>query len=212
MMIDEDALGALQVLHNKGFSAEQVECAYIALLRENRKGEKEKNTILDEINKKIEMTTRGILECKKHFLELHERYRLSVVDANMGVVTNVTIHNTLGTRINLGWTYKDYSRSYSINVEYQQNNKSIKYESIYFDEHAKGSAGRRKFDDVSDFFELLVKDFGADEAKDFKGKIDMDGNMFCATRHDFENLQESHAGFGETPELAIKDLEERENG
>lgn len=45
----------------------------------------------------------------------------------------------------------------------------------------------------------------------FDGITEMDGNMFCAKRQDFENLQESNAGFGETRELAIKDLEEREN-
>lgn len=45
----------------------------------------------------------------------------------------------------------------------------------------------------------------------FNGIVTIDGNMFCAKRHDFENLQESNAGFGETRELAIKDLEEREN-
>lgn len=47
--------------------------------------------------------------------------------------------------------------------------------------------------------------------KSFDGIVDLDeGNMFFARRHDFVDLQESNAGFGETAELAIKDLEERE--
>lgn len=37
-------------------------------------------------------------------------------------------------------------------------------------------------------------------------KIVRDGNMLCAIRHDFVNLQVSHAGFGETPEQAVMDL------
>lgn len=38
----------------------------------------------------------------------------------------------------------------------------------------------------------------------------MDGNMWCATRADFINLQESNAGFGETKEAALVDLEIQE--
>jgi hypothetical protein len=35
----------------------------------------------------------------------------------------------------------------------------------------------------------------------------MDGNSWCAYRDGFINLQESNAGFGDTPDEAIKDLE-----
>ena len=38
----------------------------------------------------------------------------------------------------------------------------------------------------------------------------LDGNMWCAVRDDFINLQESVAGFGETQELARKELESNE--
>lgn len=38
----------------------------------------------------------------------------------------------------------------------------------------------------------------------------MDGDMWRATRHDFVDLQESPAGFGETQELALLDLEHEE--
>jgi hypothetical protein len=38
----------------------------------------------------------------------------------------------------------------------------------------------------------------------------MDGNMWMASRHDFINLQESWAGFGETKELALANLIENE--
>jgi hypothetical protein len=34
----------------------------------------------------------------------------------------------------------------------------------------------------------------------------MDGNAWCATRHDFVNLQESPAGFGDTPMIALGEL------
>lgn len=37
-------------------------------------------------------------------------------------------------------------------------------------------------------------------------RVYMDGNMWCATYDDFEDLQVSPAGFGETPELAIEAL------
>lgn len=33
-----------------------------------------------------------------------------------------------------------------------------------------------------------------------------DGNVWCAVRQDFVNLQESPAGFGETREMALKQL------
>lgn len=36
--------------------------------------------------------------------------------------------------------------------------------------------------------------------------IYMDGDMWCAVRSDFINLQESLAGFGETPTLALEKL------
>lgn len=36
--------------------------------------------------------------------------------------------------------------------------------------------------------------------------IYLDGNMWCATRKDFTNLQESLAGFGETKIKAVEDL------
>lgn len=38
----------------------------------------------------------------------------------------------------------------------------------------------------------------------------IDGNMWCAVRLDFFNLQESPAGFGETREEAATDLEREE--
>lgn len=38
----------------------------------------------------------------------------------------------------------------------------------------------------------------------------MDGNMWMASRADFTNLQDSHAGFGETQELALADLTKEE--
>lgn len=37
-------------------------------------------------------------------------------------------------------------------------------------------------------------------------RVFMDGNMWCAVDPDFQNLQESPAGFGETPELAREEL------
>ena len=37
-------------------------------------------------------------------------------------------------------------------------------------------------------------------------KVYMDGNKHCATLPNFENLQESPAGFGDTPRLAIEGL------
>lgn len=40
----------------------------------------------------------------------------------------------------------------------------------------------------------------------------IDGNMWCAVRLDFIDLQQSPAGFGETVELAIADLATREGG
>lgn len=40
-----------------------------------------------------------------------------------------------------------------------------------------------------------------------KIRVCMDGDQFCATRPNFINLQESPAGFGDTKEKAIKDLE-----
>lgn len=40
-------------------------------------------------------------------------------------------------------------------------------------------------------------------------RVYMDGNMFCAVRPDFVNLQESPAGFGATKEEAIAELESR---
>src|SRR5262245_25536943 len=39
-------------------------------------------------------------------------------------------------------------------------------------------------------------------------KFSQDGNMICATYHDFENLQESPAGFGETRRLAMMALQQ----
>lgn len=38
-------------------------------------------------------------------------------------------------------------------------------------------------------------------------RVFMDGNAWCAVRPDFINLQESPAGFGETPEAARNQLE-----
>ncbi len=37
--------------------------------------------------------------------------------------------------------------------------------------------------------------------------VQMNGNQHCATKPDFVNLQESPAGFGDTREEAIKDLD-----
>jgi len=37
-------------------------------------------------------------------------------------------------------------------------------------------------------------------------RVFLDGNMWCAVNPDFVNLQESPAGFGETPEIARKSL------
>jgi hypothetical protein len=39
----------------------------------------------------------------------------------------------------------------------------------------------------------------------------LDGNQWCAHYEDFENLQLSPAGFGDTPDLALADLIQREN-
>lgn len=39
-----------------------------------------------------------------------------------------------------------------------------------------------------------------------KPHVRLDGNKWCATNPDFINLQESPAGFGDTPEEAIADL------
>lgn len=38
----------------------------------------------------------------------------------------------------------------------------------------------------------------------------VDGNVWCAVRLDFQNLQESIGGFGDTQELAKLDLERQE--
>jgi len=38
----------------------------------------------------------------------------------------------------------------------------------------------------------------------------MDGNAWCATRDDFIDLQQSNAGFGDTPREAVKNLLESE--
>lgn len=44
-------------------------------------------------------------------------------------------------------------------------------------------------------------------------RVFMDGDKFCAVKPDFVNLQESPAGFGDTKNEAIKNLErEGENG
>lgn len=37
-------------------------------------------------------------------------------------------------------------------------------------------------------------------------RVFMDGNEWCAVGECFENLQESHAGFGKTPQAAIDEL------
>lgn len=42
-------------------------------------------------------------------------------------------------------------------------------------------------------------------------KIFMDGDLWCAVNELFTNLQESHAGFGLTPETALKELLEQED-
>ncbi len=42
---------------------------------------------------------------------------------------------------------------------------------------------------------------------ELKFDVFRDGDMFCATKLDFVNLQESPAGFGKTKELAITELE-----
>ena len=39
-----------------------------------------------------------------------------------------------------------------------------------------------------------------------KAQLYKDGNMWCATEPGFKNLQESTAGFGETQESAVADL------
>lgn len=45
-----------------------------------------------------------------------------------------------------------------------------------------------------------------------KTRVFKDGDMFCAVHPDFINLQESLAGFGETAELARKNLLEAPHG
>lgn len=40
--------------------------------------------------------------------------------------------------------------------------------------------------------------------------IQLDGNMWCAFRDGFVNLQESNAGFGSSPQEAVEDLERTE--
>lgn len=42
--------------------------------------------------------------------------------------------------------------------------------------------------------------------------IEKDGDMWCAHDTDFENLQESRAGFGKTPEEAVHDYLEIKEG
>ena len=46
--------------------------------------------------------------------------------------------------------------------------------------------------------------FNAEETEEFK--TFPDGDMICATRLNFENLQDSIAGFGENESLAVADL------
>lgn len=41
--------------------------------------------------------------------------------------------------------------------------------------------------------------------------VELDGNAWCAKRHDFVNLQESLAGFGDTQVDAVKDLRRQEH-
>jgi len=38
------------------------------------------------------------------------------------------------------------------------------------------------------------------------GTIKPEGSLWCATMYDFRNLQLDNAGFGETPEQAVDDL------
>lgn len=45
-----------------------------------------------------------------------------------------------------------------------------------------------------------------------KSRVFKDGNMFCAVFPNFENIQESPCGFGETIELARNELMRGENG
>lgn len=47
---------------------------------------------------------------------------------------------------------------------------------------------------------------------EFDVQLRQDGNMWCATFHDFTDLQNSPAGFGETPILAITELQAQCNG
>ena len=37
-------------------------------------------------------------------------------------------------------------------------------------------------------------------------RVYLDGNQWCAVHRNFVNLQESHAGFGDTIEAAVRDL------
>lgn len=58
----------------------------------------------------------------------------------------------------------------------------------------------------------LAKKWGCDDsdakiyAEHIGAKIQMDGNSWCATRGDFQNLHESSAGFGDTALEALAEL------
>ena len=49
------------------------------------------------------------------------------------------------------------------------------------------------------------RNHGGPEAPDGV-RLEMDGNAWCAKKEDFINLQESHAGFGNSKDEAITDL------
>jgi hypothetical protein len=74
---------------------------------------------------------------------------------------------------------------------------------------------RREWGDTSySYFAALLA--GEDSAKNaledilsFELEFKMDGNMWCCHAHDFINLQESNAGFGESKREAASDYYSR---
>lgn len=78
---------------------------------------------------------------------------------------------------------------------------------------AWNDADDRTFEDVKQLFTQAIQS----GAKTMTTKIMlddlqlfMDGDMWCATRHDFTNPQESPAGFGVSQEIAIAELQKAE--
>lgn len=72
------------------------------------------------------------------------------------------------------------------------------------------------FERVKKQLELTTVSYQQDEYLAFEYRIFKDGNFWCAVTSEFTNIQESEAGFGLKPHVALRELLEqidnRENG